>query len=86
MGTLLLADNEPDAARKQWIAGHLQARGELVLDAGAVKALREGGKSLLPIGVMSATGNFERGQLVLCVDEQGQRIAKGLVNYGQKTH
>ncbi|MEN9465270.1 MAG: hypothetical protein RL217_1451 [Pseudomonadota bacterium] len=84
LGTLLLADNEPDAARKQWIAGHLQARGELVLDAGAVKALREGGKSLLPIGVLSATGNFERGQLVLCMDEQGQRIAKGLVNYGQK--
>lgn len=84
LGTLLLADQEPEAARKQWIAGHLQAHGELVLDAGAVKALREGGKSLLPIGVIAATGNFERGQLVICVDEQGQRVAKGLVNYCQK--
>lgn len=84
IGTLLVADSEPDAARKQWIAGHLQSHGELVLDAGAVKALREGGRSLLPIGVVAVVGNFERGQLVLCKDEQGQVVAKGLVNYCQK--
>lgn len=84
LGTLLLADSEPDAARKQWIAGQLQVRGELVLDAGAVKAVRTGGSSLLPIGVVKTHGDFERGQLVVCVDEQGNRIAKGLVNYCAK--
>lgn len=81
LGTLLTADNEPETARKQWIAGQLQSRGQLVLDAGAVKALRDGGRSLLPIGVVAARGNFERGQLVECLDEQGNCIAKGLVNY-----
>ena len=81
IGTLLFADNEPVAARKQWIAGHLQTQGELVLDAGAVTALRDGGRSLLPIGVIETKGNFERGDVVACVDESGQIIAKGLVNY-----
>lgn len=84
VGTLLKADSEPEAARKQWIAGQLQVRGELVLDAGAVKAVRMGGSSLLPIGVVEARGDFERGQLVVCLDEQGNRVAKGLVNYCAK--
>lgn len=81
LGTLLLADREPEAARKQWLAGHLQSQGELILDDGAVQALRQGGRSLLPIGVLSASGRFERGQLVVCKDQQGHAIAKGLVNY-----
>lgn len=84
IGTLLVADSEPETARKQWIAGQLQLRGQLILDAGAVKAVQEGGRSLLPIGVVEARGNFERGQLVECLDEQGNRIAKGLVNYSAK--
>ena len=84
LGTLLLADKERDAARKQWLAGHLQSHGELTLDAGAVKALRESGRSLLPIGVIAAQGKFERGQLVICKDEQGAVVAKGLVNYSHK--
>lgn len=84
LGTLLLACSEPEAARKQWIAGQLQVRGELTLDAGAVAALRNGGSSLLPIGVTALSGDFERGQLVVCKDEQGNRIAKGLVNYCAK--
>ena len=83
LGTMLLADKEPVAARKQWIAGHLQTHGELVLDAGAIKALRDGGRSLLPIGVVATTGKFERGQVVACKDEQGNLVAKGLVNYNQ---
>jgi len=83
LGTLLLADKEPVAARKQWIAGHLQTHGELVLDAGAIKALRDGGRSLLPIGVIAANGRFERGQVVACKDEQGRLVAKGLVNYSR---
>src|SRR5690554_3198922 len=84
LGTLLLADKERDAARKQWLAGHLQSHGELTLDAGAVKALRDSGRSLLPIGVIAAQGKFERGQLVVCKDEQGAVVAKGLVNYSHK--
>ena len=81
IGTLLLAEDEPESARKQWIAGHLQTQGELMLDAGAVKALQNGGSSLLPIGVISAKGQFERGDVVACIDENGKVVAKGLVNY-----
>ena len=81
LGTMLLADKEREAARKQWLAGHLQSHGELTLDAGAVKALRESGRSLLPIGVTTVSGHFERGQLVVCKDESGTVVAKGLVNY-----
>jgi len=81
VGTLLKAGQAPVAARKQWIAGHLKTSGVLTLDDGAVKALRTGGRSLLPIGVSKATGRFERGEVVECRDERGQLIAKGLVNY-----
>ncbi len=82
VGTLLVPERSPEAARKQWIAGHLQARGTLVLDAGAVAALRERGKSLLPAGVRSLSGNFSRGEMVVLQDEQGRVIARGLANYG----
>ena len=82
VGTLLVPDQEPEAARKQWIAGHLQAKGTLVLDPGAVKALKERGKSLLPAGVKSVKGNFSRGEMVLMVDENDYIVARGLVNYG----
>jgi len=82
IGTLLIPDHEPMAARKNWIAGHLQARGTLTLDAGAVKAVRDGGKSLLPAGVKTVSGDFSRGEMVLMTDEQGRIVARGLVNYG----
>jgi glutamate 5-kinase len=82
IGTLLLPEREPMAARKQWIAGHLQARGTLVLDAGAVAALSQRGKSLLPAGVRSVSGDFSRGEMVIMMDEQGRVVARGLVNYG----
>jgi glutamate 5-kinase len=81
IGTQLVADQATMAARKQWLADHLQVRGKLVLDAGAVKALRMGGKSLLPIGVHDALGEFERGEVVSCLDEARREIARGLVNY-----
>lgn len=81
LGTLLIPDLEPMNARKQWLAGHLQAKGQLVLDAGAEQALREKGKSLLPIGVVGLTGQFQRGEMVVCVNEQNQEIARGLINY-----
>lgn len=81
VGTLLTPDCTPQAARKQWLAGHLQAKGALVLDAGAVRVLRNSGRSLLPVGVKSVTGDFSRGEMVVCVDEQQQIVARGLVNY-----
>ncbi|MCE8002998.1 glutamate 5-kinase [Halomonas sp. MCCC 1A11081] len=82
LGTLLRPEEAPMAARKRWLAGQLQVRGSLTLDAGAVKVLRGSGSSLLAVGVKALSGDFVRGDMVLCVDEQGQRIAKGLVNYG----
>ncbi|MAT51806.1 MAG: glutamate 5-kinase [Porticoccaceae bacterium] len=81
VGTLLVADQEPIAARKQWLAGQLQVRGVLVLDNGAVKVLTEQGRSLLPVGVKAASGQFRRGDLVACHNEQGREIARGLVNF-----
>ncbi len=80
-GTTLLPDTSPMNARKQWLAGHLQMRGRLVLDAGAVARLRDGGSSLLPVGVVDVFGQFSRGEMVACEDEQGERIGCGLVNY-----
>lgn len=81
VGTLLLPVQEAEAARKRWLAGHLQVRGRLVVDAGAVRVLRESGRSLLAVGVKQVIGKFSRGEMVVCVDEQGREIARGLVNY-----
>ncbi|MDR2092405.1 MAG: glutamate 5-kinase [Azoarcus sp.] len=81
LGTLLYTSNSRLAARKQWLADHLQLAGALVIDAGAVAALR-GGKSLLPVGALEARGDFRRGEAVACLDERGEEIARGLVNYG----
>ncbi|GKW49383.1 glutamate 5-kinase [Halomonas sp. NCCP-2165] len=82
LGTLLRPEQAPMAARKRWLAGQLQVRGHLTLDAGAVKVLRSRGSSLLPVGVRAVSGQFVRGDMVVCVDEAGKRVAKGLVNYG----
>lgn len=81
VGTLFIPDAEPLLARKQWLAGHLQVRGQLTLDDGAVKVLRDSGKSLLPVGVKGVTGDFGRGEMVACVDGNGSEVARGLVNY-----
>ena len=81
IGTLLSAQTTPLAARKQWLADHLQVAGQLGLDPGAAKALRSGGKSLLPVGVKSVEGEFERGAVVACLSPEGAEIARGLVNY-----
>jgi glutamate 5-kinase len=68
-------------ARKQWLAGHLQMKGELVLDNGAAAVLKNKGSSLLAVGVKDVIGQFKRGDMVVCVDENGQEIARGLINY-----
>jgi glutamate 5-kinase len=81
IGTLLKAHTVPLAARKQWLADHLTVAAKLKLDAGAVRALQRDGKSLLPIGVVEVAGDFERGEVVACVDPDGREVARGLVNY-----
>jgi glutamate 5-kinase len=81
IGTQLLAQTMTLAARKQWLADHLQVRGALTLDAGAAKALAQGGKSLLAIGVTEVMGEFERGEVVACKDLAGRELARGLANY-----
>jgi glutamate 5-kinase len=81
IGTHLQTSQMKTTARKQWLADHLQLRGRLTLDAGAVKVIKQDGKSLLPIGVIAVTGDFERGEVVACCNEAGLEIARGLVNY-----
>lgn len=81
IGSQLVAPTATLAARKQWLADHLQVRGKLHLDDGATQALSSGGKSLLPIGVHDLQGEFERGEVVSCLAPDGREIARGLVNY-----
>lgn len=81
IGTLLVPTRGPMAARKQWLASQMQLRGRLILDKGAVRVLREEGRSLLPIGVTAVEGDFDRGEVVACVDPDGKEMARGLVNY-----
>ena len=81
VGTLLTPDRAPIAARKQWLADQLQVRGELTVDAGAVRALMVEGKSLLPIGAIAVSGDFDRGELVRCIGPDGREVARGLANY-----
>ena len=80
-GTLFKPKAEKLSSRKGWIAYGSRSKGSLVIDDGAVSALMEGGKSLLPSGIMSVEGEFDTGDAVYCVDSQGNRIAKGLTNY-----
>lgn len=80
IGTLLYAVDSPLAARKQWLADHLQLAGTLTLDEGAVRAL-EAGRSLLPVGVHRVEGEFQRGAVVRCSSADGKELARGLINY-----
>lgn len=80
-GTWIHPDQEPVTARKRWLAGHLQMKGQLTLDDGAVKVLRESGGSLLPVGVKQSNGVFQRGEAVECLDKSGNKVACGLINY-----
>lgn len=81
IGTELRAELPVKSARQRWLANHLRVRGRVTLDAGAVKALVNDQKSLLAIGVVSVEGDFERGDVVACVDEHGVECARGLINY-----
>lgn len=81
IGTLLVANTHKMQARKQWIADHLQLRGSVTVDAGAVSKLRDEGKSLLPIGMITVEGDFSRGEVIAVRDENGAEIARGLASY-----
>lgn len=81
IGTLLVAPTARLAARKQWLADHLQMRGRVIIDAGAIKALVKDGKSLLPIGVTQVVGDFERGEVIGVYDDSGRELARGLSSY-----
>lgn len=81
IGTTLTAKQPVWSARQQWMADHLRLRGCLTLDEGAIKALAQDGKSLLPVGVKNVAGLFEKGDLVACVDQNGREYARGLSNY-----
>lgn len=78
--TLFEASHVPVNAWKTWISGNLEPAGRLTVDAGAVTALQSG-KSLLPAGVRSIEGHFERGDTVAVLNEQGREIARGLIAY-----
>jgi glutamate 5-kinase len=80
-GTLFKPKEERLSSRKGWIAYGSRSKGNLIIDEGAVKALVEGGKSLLPSGIISVEGDFDTGDAVYCIDLKGNRIAKGLINY-----
>ncbi|MEN9768732.1 MAG: hypothetical protein RLZZ180_362 [Pseudomonadota bacterium] len=81
IGTALLAQTAKNQARKQWMVDHLQLRGSVTVDEGAVIKLRDEGKSLLPIGMTAVQGDFARGDVIAVRDEQGREIARGLANY-----
>lgn len=81
VGTLFLTNAKSMTARGRWLASHMQTKGELVLDKGAIKVLSKSGKSLLPVGVLEVTGEFSRGDLVKCVSASGTEVARGLINY-----
>jgi len=81
IGTLLIAPTQKTQARKQWIADHLQMRGSVTVDAGAVKKLRSDGSSLLPIGMTAVDGDFSRGDVIAIRSDDGVEVARGLANY-----
>ena len=81
IGTALIASTPKLAARKQWMADHLQLRGAVIVDAGAAQKLRDEGKSLLPIGVVEVEGDFVRGDVIAVRLPTGAEIARGLANY-----
>jgi glutamate 5-kinase len=81
IGTLLVAPTQKTQARKQWIADHLQLRGAVSIDAGAVAKLCGGGSSLLPIGMTGVEGEFSRGDVIAIRDPDGLEVARGLANY-----
>jgi glutamate 5-kinase len=81
LGTLILPHGQQLSSRKQWIAHTLRVKGQVMLDEGAIDALVQRGKSLLPSGIIQVSGTFDPGDAVLCTDCHGKEVAKGLINF-----
>ncbi len=81
VGSLLTADCEPLTARKQWISSQTNIKGTLTIDIGAQKAMKENGRSLLPVGIVKVEGEFGRGDIVRCINEDGLSVGLGVANY-----
>jgi len=81
IGTLLVAPTQKQQARKQWMVDHLQLRGAVTIDAGALAKLSQEGKSLLPIGMTGVQGDFSRGDVIAIRAPDGREMARGLANY-----
>ena len=81
VGTLFLAQGKSISPRKRWIGFSAQVCGKIVVDAGACRAIVQQGRSLLAIGIVEVTGQFQKGDLVALCNQQGQEIAHGLSNY-----
>lgn len=82
IGTCLVAQTPKSQARKRWMSDHLQMRGSVWVDAGAVPKLVGEGKSLLPVGMTAVHGEFSRGDVIAVCGPDGQEVARGLANYG----
>ncbi|MDO5073356.1 MAG: glutamate 5-kinase [Neisseria animaloris] len=81
IGTLFTSEHSRISARKQWLLGHVQLSGRLIVDKGAERAVAEKHASLLPVGCVRVDGHFYRGELVAVLNTEGKEIARGLVNY-----
>ena len=84
LGTRFIASTEVLTARKQWLADHLQVKGRVLIDDGAVRALSTERKSLLPIGVLEVNGEFARGDVISCLGPDRREVARGLANYSSE--
>ena len=84
LGTLVWPARLRLSSRKHWIAFSLKPRGALHLDQGAARAVRQGGRSLLPIGIVAVEGQFGVGDPVRCLDPRGREVARGLTSYTSK--
>ena len=81
LGTLFAPQGGLASSRKRWMTAGLSSAGSLLLDAGACRALRDKGRSLLPVGVTDVRGAFEAGDLVTLVGPAGAVVGRGLTNY-----
>jgi glutamate 5-kinase len=84
LGTVFLPQQRGLAPKKRWIGFSAHASGIIHVDAGAARALRSSGPSLLAIGICRVEGVFAKGEVISIVDEQGQEIARGLTNYDSR--
>jgi len=83
IGTFFLPTAIPMASKKHWIAFTKKVRGRIIVDAGACRAIRDEGKSLLPSGIIAADGGFDRGDSVCLCDQDKEEFARGITNYSQ---